>query len=139
MLSAVIRWQHCMRPERNDHCSLGRARNGGAGLSGASLVIFNRLTLAPFSDRFDIDTQFPALRSGILRFSGPCCVYPCQPMDRCSCSDGMRGRGVPVLPSIPKSRSHHQAVGSNAYAVCAFRFLSSVLVKFAMLSARRMG
>ena len=73
-----------MTPKSDNHRFFIGAQNRGSGGRWTSFAIFNRFTLAPFFNRFDIDTEFSAQRRGCSLRS----LY-------CS-SDSMRSRDAPV-------------------------------------------
>jgi hypothetical protein len=73
-----------MSSKSNDHRFFIRAQNRETRFCLTRFAILNRLALAPFCDRFDIDTEFPAQRRDCSLQSLYCC------------SDGVRSRGAAV-------------------------------------------
>ena len=53
-----------MTPKSDNHRFFIGAQNRGSGVRWTSFAIFNRFMLAPFFNRFDIDTEFLAQRRG---------------------------------------------------------------------------
>ena len=92
-----------MASKSNVHRFFIRAQNRGTGFCQTSFAIFNRLALAPFGDRFDIDAEFPAQRRVRSLRSLYCC------------SDCVRSRGAAVtyLSHNASFHSKEQIAPSN--------------------------
>tara|TARA_B100000497_G_scaffold124897_1_gene160370 strand:- start:322 stop:648 length:327 start_codon:yes stop_codon:yes gene_type:complete len=92
-----------MTPKSGNHRFFISTQNRGAGVRWTSFAIFNRFTLAPFCNRFDINTEFAAQRCGCSLRS----LY-------CS-SDSVRNRGAAVTYLSHDASFHpkEQIVPSN--------------------------
>ena len=83
-----------MTPKSDNHRFFISAQNRGTGVRWTSFAIFNRFALAPFCNRFDINTEFSAQRRGCSLRSLYCC------------SDCVRGRGAAVTYLSPNDSFH---------------------------------
>jgi hypothetical protein len=92
-----------MTPKSDNHRFFIGAQNRGSGVRWTSFAIFNSFALAPFFNRFDINTEFSAQRRGYSLRS----LY-------CS-SDSVRSRGVAVtyLSHNASFHSKEQIAPSN--------------------------
>jgi hypothetical protein len=68
-----------MTPKSDNHRFFIGAQNRGSGVRWTSFAIFNRFMLAPFFNRFDIDTEFLAQRRGCSLRSLYCSSYTTSP------------------------------------------------------------
>ena len=92
-----------MTPKSDNHRFFISTQNRGARVRRTSFAIFNRFALAPFCNRFDINTEFSAQRRGCSLRS----LY-------CS-SDSVRSRGAAVtyLSHNASFHSKEQIAPSN--------------------------